>query len=127
LENSDDIGKDMELDFNKRAEQFSKEERISGFNMNMARDGQLSHNADELTKELLEGKFGSKGVRRRWLAGDYKAGDVVFHNPYLIHGAVKNDDPQGRIRLSTDLRFYEEGADLDTRWMKSVWRPDDGL
>lgn len=126
LEHSDDIGKDMEADFNARAAHFTPEERINGFNQNMARDGQLSHNADELTKELLEGSFGAKG-RRRWLVGDYKAGDVVFHNPYLIHGAVKNEDPRGRIRLSTDLRFYEEGSDLDERWMRSVWRPDDGL
>jgi phytanoyl-CoA hydroxylase len=29
--------------------------------------------------------------------------------------------------LSTDLRFYEEGAALDTRWMRDVWSPDDGL
>lgn len=48
-------------------------------------------------------------------------------NPYMIHGAIKNDDPAGRIRLSTDLRFYEEGSDLDTRWMRGVWTPDDGL
>lgn len=127
LENSDDIGKDMEDDFNKRAESFTKEERINGFNVNMARDGQLSHNADELTKELLEGRFGAKDRKRRWLVGNYEAGSVVFHNPWVIHGAVKNEDPQGRIRLSTDLRFYEEGSDLDTRWMQSVWRPNDGL
>lgn len=127
LEHSDDIGKDMEADFTKRAESFSREERINGFNVNMARDGQLSHNAEELTRELMEGTFGAKDRTRRWLVGDYKAGDVVFHNPYLIHGAVKNEDPQGRIRLSTDLRFYEEGSDLDARWMRNVWRPDDGL
>ena len=52
---------------------------------------------------------------------------MVFHNPYLLHGAAKNEDPLGRIRLSTDLRFYEEGAALDERWMRQVWSPDDGL
>ena len=126
LEHSDDIGKDMEADFMKRAEHFSVEERINGFNQNMARDGQLSHNVEEFHKEILNGSFGDKGKKRRWLVGDYKAGDVVFHNPYLIHGAVKNQDPEGRIRLSTDLRFYEEGAPLDKRWMQ-IWRRDDGL
>ncbi|GAB7362063.1 hypothetical protein MBLNU230_g2097t1 [Neophaeotheca triangularis] len=127
LEHSDDIGRNMEADFTKRAESFTAEERISGFNMNMAKDGQLSHNAEELTKDVLDGRWGGGQAKRRWLIGDYEAGDVVFHNPYLIHGAAKNEDPQGRIRLSTDLRFYEEGAPLDERWMRSVWHPDDGL
>lgn len=126
LEHSDDIGKDMEVDFTKRAEHFTSEERISGFNQNMARDGQLSHNVIDFMQDLQNGTFGAKRKKRRWLAGNYEAGDVVFHNPYLIHGAVKNQDPQGRIRLSTDLRFYEEGAPLDKRWMQ-IWRPDDGL
>jgi len=49
-----------------------------------------------------------------WLVGEYEAGDVVFHNPYLICGSTKNEDKQGRIRLSTALRFYE-GAALDKR------------
>lgn len=126
LEHSDDIGRDMEADFMERAKDFTPEERINGFNKNMARDGQLSHNVKEFTDECLDGKFGDMSKRRRWLAGNYEAGDVVFHNPYLIHGAVKNQDPLGRIRLSTDLRFYEEGAPLDERWM-DYWRPDDGL
>ena len=130
LEHSDDIGKEMEADFMARAATFTPEERINGFNQNMMRDGQLSHNASDMTNELLAGTFQgascAKGNKRKWLVGDYKAGDVVFHNPYLIHGAVKNEDPEGRIRLSTDLRFYEEGAPLDERWMR-FWKPNDGL
>ena len=126
LEHSNDIGKDMEADFNKRSEEFTPEQRVSGFNMNMARDGQLSHNVKDYNDELITGPFGDKRKQRRWLVGNYEAGDVVFHDPYMIHGATKNEDPQGRIRLSTDLRFYEEGAPLDTRWMQ-LWRPDDGL
>lgn len=58
--------------------------------------------------------------------GDYEAGDVVFHKPYMIHTASKNEDELGRIRPASDLRFYEEGAALDQRWMK-VFRHDDGL
>ena len=127
LEHSTDIGMAMEADFMKRAEHFSDEERLSGFNMNMARDGQLSHNAVELTNEIAAGKFEGEKMHRRWLAGNYEAGDVIFHNPYMIHGAVKNEDPLGRIRLGTDLRFYEDGAPLDRRWMQDVWKPNDGL
>ncbi|KAM3417893.1 hypothetical protein BST61_g6113 [Cercospora zeina] len=102
----------------------------------MMRDGQLSHDVRELTREIEEGEYGigigggggdGEKKARKWIMAKYEAGDVVFHNPYMIHGAIKNDDPNGRIRLSTDLRFYEEGSDLDTRWMRGVWRPDDGL
>jgi len=125
MENSTSIGKAMEADFWKRAEHMTLEERISGFNMNMAKDGQLSHNVVELTGQINE-NWGD-GKKRRWLVGNYEAGDVVFHNPYMVHGAIKNEDPRGRIRLACDLRFYQEGAALDERWMRDVWRPDDGL
>ncbi|USW51569.1 Putative phytanoyl-CoA dioxygenase [Septoria linicola] len=127
LENSTDIGLAMEADFTKRAETFTKEQRINGFNQNMARDGQLSHDAAELTREIENGVHGGEKKKRKWIVANYEAGDVVFHNPYMIHGAIKNDDDKGRIRLSTDLRFHEEGSDLDTRWMRSVWTPSDGL
>ncbi|TKA68202.1 hypothetical protein B0A55_09372 [Friedmanniomyces simplex] len=127
LENSSDVGKAMEADFTKRAENFTPEERINGFNQNMAKDGQLSHNVAELDADINTMYGNATGKRRRWLAADFTAGDVVFHNPYMIHGAVKNEDPRGRIRLGTDLRFYPEGGEIDQRWMRDVWRPDDGL
>ncbi|KAK5723255.1 hypothetical protein LTR15_004952 [Elasticomyces elasticus] len=127
MESSTDIGKAMEEDFMKRAEHFTPEERINGFNLNMAKDGQLTHNVSELDEQLSSTHASATGVRRKWLAANYEAGDVIFHNPYMLHAAVKNEDPLGRIRLSTDLRFYPEGGRIDERWMRSVWRPDDGL
>lgn len=42
----------------------------------------------------------------------------------MIHGATKNEDPPGGIRLATDVRFYEDGAPLDQRWMKAFYRCD---
>jgi phytanoyl-CoA hydroxylase len=65
------------------------------------------HNADELGRTLGKG--------RRWLVWNYEAGNVAFHNPYLVHGTCKNEDEQGRISLNTDLRFYGESAPLDKR------------
>lgn len=128
MEDSASIGRAMEADFMERAKDFTPEERINGFNVNMAKDGQLSHDIAELTQDIASGRFaGRRPKPRRWIVGNYEAGDVVFHNPYMIHGALKNEDPQGRIRLSCDLRFYEEGAPMDERWMKDVWRPNDGL
>jgi phytanoyl-CoA hydroxylase len=126
LEHSDDIGREMEAGFMERNMELPDEERVSGFNVNMARDGQLTHDIEGYTKDLESAPYRGRNTRR-WLVGNYEAGDVVFHNPYLLHGASKNEDPLGRIRLSTDLRFYEEGAALDTRWMRDVWSPDDGL
>ena len=117
IEKSTQIGKVMEAEFMERARDMPDEERLSGFNRNMGAHGQLAQDAAEFGR--------GKG---RWLTADYEAGDVVFHNPYMIHAAAKNEDFEtGRIRLSTDLRFYEEGANLDYRWMQRPWAPDDGL
>ena len=118
LENSTALGKAMEEEFMSLAKDLTPEERMDAFNVNMNKDGFLCHDAEEF------GRVQAKGMR--WLVGDYKAGDVVFHNPWMIHAATKNEDEYGRIRLASDLRFYEEGSALDKRWMK-LWRHDDGL
>lgn len=119
LENSTTLGKTMEQEFLRMAKHLSPEERIDAFNTYMNKDGFLCHDAEEFGRVQAKGQL-------RWLVGDYEAGDVVFHNHYMIHAATKNEDVQGRIRLASDLRFYEEGAALDERWMK-FWRHDDGL
>lgn len=118
LEDSSRTGRALEADFMDRAEGFTVEERISAFNANMMVDGALSQDAVGYGREVGPGKM--------WLVSNYEAGDVVFHDPFMIHGAAMNQDRDGRIRLSTDLRFYGEGMDLDKRWMK-VWTPGDGL
>ncbi|KAF6219106.1 hypothetical protein HO133_004931 [Letharia lupina] len=119
LEGSGELGEEMEAEFGRDAEGLSPGERVDAFNRLMMEDGFLSHDAEEFGRVRAGGKL-------RWLVGDYEAGDVVFHKPYMIHAATKNEDELGRIRLASDLRFYEEGAALDQRWMK-VWRHDDGL
>ena len=65
------------------------------------------------------------GRKMRLLVADHDANDVVFHNTYVIHAAAKNEDERSRVWLGSDLRFYEEGAALDQRWM-DVFRHDDG-
>lgn len=119
LEGSSMLGGEIETEFMRKAESLSAEERINAFNKYMAKDGFLSHDAGEFAKVTGKGKL-------RWLVGDYEAGDVVFHKPYMIHAATKNEDELGRIRLASDLRFYEEGAALDDRW-NNIFRHDDGL
>ena len=93
----------------------SPEERIHAFNRHKAKDGFLSHDGEEVGRVM--GK-----ERLRWLVGDYEAGDVVFHKLHMIHGATKNKGDLGRIRLASDLRFYEE----DQRWM-NILRYDGGM
>ena len=85
----------------------------------MSSTGQLSDDAGSFHANEAQGQG-------KWLASAYEAGDVVFHDPYTIHGSAKNEDPKGAIRLSSDLRFYKVGSDLDARWMK-YWVPGDGL
>ena len=119
LEDSTQLGRDIETDFTKRAKDFTEEERISAFNSHMGRFGFLSHDAEEFQTTYDTGKA-------RWLIANYEAGDVVFHNPWMIHGAAKNEDERNRIRLATDLRFYEDGSAMDKRWM-NIWHHEDGL
>lgn len=117
LSGSVPLGRSVEDDFTVRAADLTPEERVSAFNVNMEKYGQLSQNA---------AAFSAEHGSRRWLVTDYEAGDVVFHDPFMIHTSTMNEDREGRIRLSTDLRFYREGSDLDQRWMK-FWTPGDGL
>jgi phytanoyl-CoA hydroxylase len=131
LENGRELGEAIEKDFSDRAKDFTPEEKISAFNANMTEIGILSNHPAE-----FEEGFGGIAEREgwgkeyKWLVAGYEAGDVVFHHPCSVHASCSNEDPEGRIRLSTDLRFYDkkdydEGR-ADERWMK-VWGPGDGL
>lgn len=128
MEDSARLGREIEDDFTERANEklFTDEERINAFNVQMNKSGQLSNDAELFAREMQD-RLGERGKRPRWLTANYEAGDVVFHDPYMIHGAGRNEDEKGRIRLSCDLPFYEDGAACDERWMKKFWTPDDGL
>ena len=135
LEDSVRLGQAIEDDFNQRAKDFNPEERISAFNRNMTDIGILSDHPMMFEEEhrQIAHKAGMSGRTYRWLIADYEAGDVVFHHPCSIHASCDNEDPHDKIRLSTDLRFYdkkcfEDGAEVkaDKRWMK-LWEPGDGL
>ncbi|OBT61627.1 hypothetical protein VE03_08862 [Pseudogymnoascus sp. 23342-1-I1] len=119
LSDSVPLGRAIEDDFSVRAAGFTKAERINAYNIHMHKFGILSNDGEE----FLGREAGGRGS---WLVGDYEAGDVVFHDPYMVHASGKNNDAGGRIRLSTDLRFYEEGSAMDERWME-YWTPGDGL
>jgi phytanoyl-CoA hydroxylase len=109
LEDSVTIGEKTEAEFAANATNLTPEERVSAFNKNMSDGGFLSRDTREYGKE--------KG--RRWLITEYEAGDVIFHNPYLVHASCKNVDPENRIRLATDLRFVDATKDYDKVSMTS--------
>lgn len=62
----------------------------------------------------------------RWLMTDFKAGDVMVHSPYIVHASLDNLDPEGRLRLSTDIRYQRAADPIDWRWQHH-WSDDDGL
>lgn len=64
--------------------------------------------------------------RTRWLLTEFAAGDVMVHSPYMVHAALDNVDPEGIVRLSTDIRYQRAGDPIDWRWQHD-WDPDDGL
>jgi ectoine hydroxylase-related dioxygenase (phytanoyl-CoA dioxygenase family) len=116
LEGSHSIGRRMEAEFREKNADLSPEEQVSAFNKNMNEGGWL-------TKKLadLADRFDA-----RWLMANYEAGDVVFHSPYMIHAATQNDSAEGRMRLSTDIRFQRVRDEIDARWANH-WTLDDML
>lgn len=62
----------------------------------------------------------------RWLVADYAAGDMMVHSAHLIHAALDNVDPAGRLRLSTDIRYQRADQPIDWRWQQH-WHDRDGL
>lgn len=63
---------------------------------------------------------------RRWLGTDFRAGDVMIHSPYMVHASLDNADPDGIMRLSTDIRYQRRGDPIDWRW-QNYWHDRDGL
>ena len=116
LKNSHALGVKMEKEFRLKSANLSPEDQISAYNRNMTEGGWVSNNLPEMAD-----KFDTQ-----WLAADYQAGDVVLHSPYMIHASTNNNSPQGRLRLSTDIRFQNVDDEIDARW-SNHWSLDDML
>jgi ectoine hydroxylase-related dioxygenase (phytanoyl-CoA dioxygenase family) len=94
LEGSHTWGKRMEAEFRTQNEGLSREEQINAYNKNMSSTGWLTKDLPNLADRL----------DARWLIADYEAGDMMVHSAYMIHAATTNEDPNGHMRLSTDIR-----------------------
>ena len=62
----------------------------------------------------------------RWLIANYEAGDMVVHSPYMVHASTVNLAADGRMRLSTDIRYQRVQDEIDARW-QNHWSLDDML
>ena len=116
LEGSDGWGRQLEAEFSIKNADLPPEERINAFNKNMSESGWLTKDLPSLA-ERMPG---------RWLMADYAAGDMVVHSPYMIHASTVNEDPHGRMRLSTDIRYQLVSDQIDPRW-GNHWSPTDGI
>jgi ectoine hydroxylase-related dioxygenase (phytanoyl-CoA dioxygenase family) len=116
LEGSHRIGREMEAEFEKANAGLSPEERISAFNRNMTEGGWVSKDLPDMAERF----------NTRWLIADYEAGDVVLHSPFMIHASTTNQSANGRLRLSTDIRYQNVDDEIDARW-SNHWSLDDML
>jgi ectoine hydroxylase-related dioxygenase (phytanoyl-CoA dioxygenase family) len=116
LKNSHAVGVEMEKEFSLKSAHLSPEERISAYNKNMSEGGWISKDLPSMAE-----KFNTQ-----WLTADYAAGDVVLHSPFTIHASTNNVSAEGRIRLSTDIRFQSVDDEIDARW-NNHWSLDDML
>lgn len=116
LKNSHAIGVGMEKEFRLKSADLSPEEQINAYNKNMTEGGWVSNNLPEMADRF----------DTQWLAADYEAGDVVLHSPFMIHASTNNANPNGRLRLSTDIRFQNVDDEIDARW-SNHWSLDDML
>ena len=116
LQGSHAIGVGMEAQFNRDNAGLDAQERISAYNRNMTEGGWVSKDLPEMAERF----------DARWLIADFEAGDVVLHSPYMIHASTTNQSTDGRIRLSTDIRFQNVDDEIDARWSHH-WSLDDML
>jgi ectoine hydroxylase-related dioxygenase (phytanoyl-CoA dioxygenase family) len=106
LQGSHRAGRDMEAEFARDHAHLPAAERIVAFNKTMNDGGWITKDLPGLADRL----------DARWLVADYEAGDVVLHSPYMVHAATCNDTTDGRLRLSTDIRFQNVRDEIDARW-----------
>ena len=52
----------------------------------------------------------------RWLTADFEPGDVLCFGMHTMHGALDNNSPVGRCRLSSDSRYQRIDEPADPRW-----------
>lgn len=109
LADSGRLGAELEEGFGPRADAvgMSEAEKRSALNANMATNAALG---------LGPGTFARAHGDRRWLVAQFEADDVVFHQALMVHASAGDRDPEGKIRLSCDVRYADRLHEYDARW-----------
>ena len=47
-----------------------------------------------------------------------RGADVVVHSAHIVHAGTDNTDPDGVMRLSTDIRYQRSSESIDWRWQE---------
>jgi ectoine hydroxylase-related dioxygenase (phytanoyl-CoA dioxygenase family) len=115
LEDSDALGRKLEAEYLAKNAGLPEAERVDAFRGNVW-NGWVGKDLPGLAEQ--SGK--------RWLIGDFEAGDMLVHSPYILHASTENRDAHGRLRLSTDIRYQRVSDPIDRRW-GNHWSPDDNL
>ena len=116
LDGSHAAGRKLEAAFARQNAGLGPEERVSAYNKNMTDGGWISRDLPGMADRF----------DARWLVADYEAGDVMLHSAYMIHASTVNLDPEGRLRLSTDIRYQNVRDEIDARW-GNHWTLEDML
>lgn len=116
LANSKLITKEIEEEIVRKTKYLPTDKRLSAFQSIFERHGWI-------TKRILSL---AKAYQTQWLTGDFEAGDIIIHDPYIIHASFNNSHHYRQINISTDVRFQSMSGEPDYRWRKS-WHPFDEL
>lgn len=108
LEDSKPIAQSMEERWQSEASDLPDNQRVSPYNVTMKEGAICGKDVQEFAQRN----------ERNWLFGNYEAGDVVFHDSFMIHASCTNFDPHDAIRLATDLRYCNPDKKVDQRWME---------
>ena len=57
----------------------------------------------------------SRGVKLK--TANFNAGDIILFSMTLLHGSLDNRSEQGRVRLSSDVRWQPAKDPVDPRYM----------
>lgn len=89
-------------------------DRLRGFDVALddTRKAEVSHDPVAFADE--------RGCRL--LTADFEAGDILVFDMYTMHGSLDNHSPEGRVRLSCDVRYQPASDPLDPRY----FGPDPG-